>query len=228
MKQSLVLVVEDHADTRAMVEEVLTRVGCRVISAADGRSARRLLDEEPIDLVILDLNLPDVDGIQLLVDVAATRKLPVIITSGRQSEDDRVLGLHVGADDYLVKPYSPRELGARVQALLRRVGQGAGIETPLQFGDLQIDRRTREVRVAGRAVDLRRKEFDLLATLASEPRRAFSRAELLDLVWDSRPEFQAATTVTEHVRRLRTKLERDPAHPRWVVTVPGVGYRFEP
>ena len=161
--------------------------------------------------------------------------LPVILLTARSDETDRVLGLELGSDDYLVKPFSPRELTARVRSVLRRTmahatasSAGRTAQVTLQFGPLVIDRAAREISVDGTIVSLTAKEFDLLAHLAAHPRQVFSRAQLLNAVWDSDPAFQDPATVTVHVGRLRSKIEADPEHPRWIVTVFGVGYRFEP
>lgn len=228
MDPGAILVVEDHAGIRAMVESTLAGLGHPIIAVGDGASAKKVLAEERVQLLVLDLNLPDIDGLQLLVDIVGERNLPVIITSARGAEDDRVLGLHIGADDYLTKPFSPRELAARVRALLRRADSGRGRSGAMAFGDLLIDTETREVHLKGDAIDLTRREFDLLATLASEPRRVFSRTELLERVWESRPGWQSDATVTEHVRRVRQKLKSKGDDGTWIGTVARSGYRFEP
>ena len=162
--------------------------------------------------------------------------MPVILLTGRSAEADKVLGLRSGADDYVLKPFSPDELVARVETVLRRSGRLSGpaaLPEPaagrvLEFGGLEVDLDSREVRVAGRHVAMTAREFDLLAFLASAPRRVFSREQLLRQVWDSSTEWQADATVTEHVRRIRRKIEPDPDQPRWVLTIRGAGYRFEP
>jgi len=176
---------------------------------------------------VLDLSLPRVDGLDVLTRLRRTSAIPVIVVTGRGEESDRIVGLDAGADDYLVKPFSPGELAARVRSVLRR----SGPEVPsdrLEFGPLHVDVTTREVRVSGAPVELTAKEFDLLVFLARSPRQVFSRAQLLKRVWGSATEWQDAATVTQHVHRLRHKLERDAAEPRWLRTVRGVGYRFEP
>lgn len=227
MSPRTVLVVEDHVETRQQMEAVVSELGHRVVAAGDGRSARAILAREDVDLIVLDRGLPDGDGLAGLADLLLERGLAVLVTSVRGSEDDRVLGLRAGADDYLPKPYSARELAARVEALLRRVPPEPTASRS-SFGPLEIDAASREVTVRGRPVALTRREFDLLATLASEPRRVFSRAELLERVWGSRPEYQQASTVTEHVRRVRRKLGGDGPDPGWIRAVRGIGYRFEP
>ncbi|MFP5254955.1 MAG: response regulator transcription factor [Acidimicrobiia bacterium] len=226
-----VLVVDDEPMVREVVCRYLERDGLCVHETGDGESARRWLSDHRPDLVVLDIMLPGVDGLTLLRELRAAGDVPVILLSARVEEVDRVLGLELGADDYLIKPFSPRELAARVRTVLRRARSGpteAGARRELAFDGLAIDLAAREVSVDGTVVELRPKEFDLLAALASEPRRVFSRRQLLERVWDSAPEYQDPATVTVHVGRLRQKLERDPEAPRWIATARGVGYRFEP
>ena len=173
--------------------------------------------------------LPGTDGLSILRQLRAVGDVPVILLTARADEIDRVLGLELGADDYVVKPFSPRELAARVRTVLRRVNAPASDgRAPVEFGRLRIDPTTRDVTVDGDSVDLTPKEFDLLYTLARSPRQVFSRRQLLSQVWDSAPEYQDSATVTVHVGRLRQKLEDNPDNPRWITTVWGVGYRFEP
>jgi DNA-binding response OmpR family regulator len=169
------------------------------------------------------------DGFDVLAAIRRTSNVPVILVTARGRESDRVLGLKLGADDYVVKPFSPAELAARVGTVLRRVGQRPATTTvALDFGDLAIDIMAREVKLSEELVETTAKEFDLLAFLASSPRQVFTREQLLAQVWGSSSAWQDAGTVTEHVRRIRRKIEKDPDHPRWVRTVRGVGYRFEP
>ncbi len=221
-----ILVVDDEPTVRDVVSRYLEREGYRVHSAADGDSARRLFDESP-DLVVLDLTLPGMDGLSFLRDIRRTSAVPVILLTARTDEIDRVVGLELGADDYVVKPFSPRELVARVRSVLRR-GTGV-IDVPrLEFDDLLIDARARTVIVRGESVPFRAREFDLLLFLASFPQRVFSRGQLLKHVWDSSAEFSDVSTVTVHVRRIRQKIESDPLDPRRIVTIRGVGYRFDP
>jgi DNA-binding response OmpR family regulator len=173
--------------------------------------------------------LPGVDGLSILRQLRAAGDVPVILLTARADEIDRVLGLELGADDYVVKPFSPRELAARVRTVLRRVNAPASDgRAMVDFGRLRIDPGTRDVTVDGAGVELTPKEFDLLYTLARSPRQVFSRRQLLAQVWDSAPEYQDSATVTVHVGRLRQKLEDNPDNPRWITTVWGVGYRFEP
>jgi DNA-binding response OmpR family regulator len=179
------------------------------------------------DLVVLDVMLPGATGLDVLRR-HDTSRVPVILLTARVDEADRVLGLELGADDYVTKPFSPREVVARVRTVLRRAQAAPATGQPLAFDGLTIDVAAREVNVSGTATAVTAKEFDLLAFLAGSPRQVFSRAQLLHSVWDSAPEYQDPATVTVHVRRLRQKIEADPEQPRWITTVYGVGYRFEP
>lgn len=219
-----VLVVEDDAATLQLLSAGLRNERFEIRQAGDATAARRVLADEPIDVAVIDIGLPDASGFDLLRDAAASN-VPVIILSGRTSEADRVLGLELGAEDYVVKPFSIREVAARLRRVLR-TSRAAG--HTIDLGDLVVDLRARQVERKGHPVGLTRREFDLLAHLASHPRRVFTREELLQAVWRSSGEWQTPATVTEHVRRLRAKLEDDPARPRHLVTVSGVGYRFDP
>ena len=222
-----VLVVDDEPMVREVVVTYLEREGFSVSEAADGRTAVELVLETRPDLVVLDVMLPAIDGFEVLGEIRKRYEVPVILLTARTEEADRVLGLELGADDYVVKPFSPRELAARVRSVLRRSRQLPS--TPrLEFDRLLIDGATREVLVDGTAVEMTPKEFDLLAFLANAPRQVFSRAQLLEHVWGSSPDYQDPSTVTVHIRRIRQKIEADPDEPRWVKTVWGVGYRFEP
>ncbi len=223
-----VLVVDDEPVVREVVTAYLRRDGLVVDEAADGPTALRLVETFRPDLVVLDVMLPGVDGFTILQQLRRAGEVPVILLTARAEEPDRVLGLEMGADDYVVKPFSPRELAARVRTVLRRSERPAPVPERLEFGELVIDTATREVHVGDRRVSLTAREFDLLAFLARTPRRVYSRAQLLEHVWDSSPEWQDPSTVTVHVRRVRTKIEEDPERPRWITTVWGVGYRFEP
>lgn len=222
-----VLVVDDEPMIREVVARYLEREGFRVDLASDGQAALRLARERRPHLVILDLMLPDTRGLDILGALRESGAVPVIVLTARGDEGDRVLGLELGADDYVVKPFSPRELTARVRSVLRRV-EPPTPTAALEFDDLRIDPTTREVAVDGAAVSLTAREFELLAFLASSPRQVFSRGQLLAEVWDSSPDWQDPATVTVHIGRLRQKLERDPQRPRWLTTVRGVGYRFDP
>ncbi len=223
-----ILVVDDEPTVREVVAHYLQRDGYLVRELDRGDQVEAVVDEFSPELVVLDIMLPGLSGLEVLRALEA-RRIPVIMLTARVEEADRVLGLELGADDYVTKPFSPRELVARVRSVLRRVqgsaDTGDGVSV---FDGLSIDHRSREVLVDGSAVHLTAKEFDVLSFLARSPRQVFSRGQLLERVWDSSPEFQDPATVTVHVRRLRTKLEPDPDRPRWITTVWGVGYRFEP
>jgi DNA-binding response OmpR family regulator len=221
-----VLVVDDDAAVRRVVQHALEREGFAIAEAGDGAHALDELRDGAVDLVVLDINLPNVGGFEVLAQIRHSTRVPVICLTGREDEIDRVLGLELGADDYVVKPFSPRELASRVRAVLRRTQ--AEPQRDLQFGDLHIDQHAREVRLDGTLVELTAREFDLLAFLAATPRRVFSRAELLEAVWNSAAEWQDPATVTEHVRRIRIKLGEDRERPRWIRTVRSAGYAFEP
>ncbi len=220
-----VLVVDDDERVRTVVSWQLEADGFRVTEAPDGAAALASIDDDRPDLVVLDLGLPGVGGLDVLRRLRgdAGPALPVIVLSGRDGETDRIIGLDLGADDYLVKPFSPGELAARVRSVLRRAGASRPAPPPT---GLYVDARTREVTVDGRSVDLTAKEFDLLEFLARHPRQVFSRAQLLQHVWGSAPGWQGEATVTEHVHRLRHKLERGGS--RYLSTMRGVGYRLEP
>ncbi|MDJ0663864.1 MAG: response regulator transcription factor [Acidimicrobiia bacterium] len=223
-----ILVVDDEPMVREVVVAYLVREGYSVAEAATGKAAlEQIADHEP-DLVILDVMLPEVDGLSVLTEVRRQGDTPVILLTARTEEPDRVQGLELGADDYVIKPFSPRELVARVRSVLRRSAPTPAPVGTLEFGSLLIDEQARIVTLDGDDVEMTPKEFDLLAFLARSPRQVFSRAELLKQVWDSSPDWQDPSTVTVHVRRLRRKLEADQENPRWITTVWGVGYRFEP
>jgi DNA-binding response OmpR family regulator len=224
-----VLVVDDEPMVREVVSRYLRRDGLDVHELSDGDEAIRWLDSHRPDLVVLDVMLPGADGLSVLRRLRAVSTVPVIMLTARTDELDRVLGLELGADDYVVKPFSPRELAIRIRNMLRRATNApAQPDGSLEFGPLRIDPAAREAVVDGRAVALTPKEFDLLNFMARSPRQVFSRRQLLAQVWDSAPEFQDPATVTVHIGRLRQKLEVDPEHPRWILTAWGVGYRFEP
>lgn len=225
---SKVLVVDDEPTVRDVLCAYLDRGGFAVTEAADGASALEAVRETDPDLVLLDLMLPEIDGLSVLNEIRRDSEVPVIVLTALAEEGDRVLGLEMGADDYVVKPFSPREVTARVRAVLKRASEPRVLPDRLVFGDLAIDGATREVTIGGHAADLTAREFDLLAFLASSPRQVFSRGQLLEQVWNSSREWQDPSTVTVHVRRIRQKIEPDPNEPRWVTTVWGVGYRFEP
>jgi DNA-binding response OmpR family regulator len=220
-----VLVVDDEPIVREVVVRYLQREGYRTLEAGDGNQARELLEHDSPSLVVLDVMLPGTDGLALCRWIRTRSDLPVIMLTARGEEADRIVGLELGADDYVTKPFSPRELAARVRTVLRRASTPTATEAALTIGDLEIDASAREVTRAGRKLRLTAKEFDLLWFLASNPRKVFSRSQLMDRVWG----YEAALdtgTVTVHMRRLREKIEDDPSRPRFLETVWGVGYRF--
>ena len=220
-----VLVVDDEPIVREVVCSYLRREGYRTLEAGDGDSARRLVERDSPALVVLDLMLPGADGLELCRWIRGRSELPVIMLTARGEEADRIVGLELGADDYVTKPFSPRELVARVKTVLRRTGSRPTAGEQLLFDDLTLDARTREVTKRGRELKLTAKEFDLLWFLARHPRQVFSRDQLMDRVWGYSAALDTGT-VTVHVRRVREKIEDDPAHPRFLQTVWGVGYRF--
>jgi len=224
-----VLVVDDEPMLRNLLTRLLQLEGYEVLEAEDGQTALDVVAREKPDLVLLDVMLPARNGLDVLGDLRRTSRIPVILVSALAEEDDRVRGLKMGADDYVTKPFSAAELSARVESVLRRAEMRS---TPaplrLSYDGLVIDLTTREVAVAGEKTEMTAMEFDLLVHLARSPRQVFSREQLLQDVWGSSSQWQSDATVTEHVRRLRRKIEEDPDNPRWITTVRGVGYRFEP
>jgi DNA-binding response OmpR family regulator len=223
-----VLIVDDESIVREVVARYLRQDGFAVDVAADGPEALSLFARARPDLVLLDLMLPGIDGIEVCRRIRAQSNVPVIMVTAKGDETDTIIGLGVGADDYVSKPFSPRELVARVKAVLRRANTPLVAEgDPLHFGSLTIRPDRRQVEVAGSQVDLTAREFDLLEFLAENPGRVFSRDELLDKVWDWAYASDGGT-VTVHIRRLRQKIESDPERPRHIKTVWGVGYKFEP
>jgi DNA-binding response OmpR family regulator len=226
---SRVLVIEDDPTVAEVVSRYLSREGYRVDVSGDGVSGLRAALDAPPDLVVLDLMLPGLSGLQVLETLRKSAPVPVIMLTALSSEVDRVSGLELGADDYVAKPFSPRELTARVKAVLRRAG--GPLETPsgpsrFEAGRLALDTTTRQVQLDGAPIELTVKEFELLAHLMRHPMRVFRREELLEQVWGF--SYGDTSTVTVHVSRLREKVEADPGSPRYVRTVRGVGYRFEP
>lgn len=235
-KQQQILVVDDERTIREVVRRYLELEGFSVTEAETGPQALDILHQMEPDLIILDIMLPGIDGLAItrklrnpadFAQLSASGDIPIIFLTARTDEVDRITGFDVGGDDYIVKPFSPRELVARVKAVLRRSGaSAANAEAPLEYQDLTIDPRSRTVVVSEASASLTAKEFDLLWFLARHPRQVFSRSQLLDNVWGY--EFYGdESTVTVHVRRLREKIEPDPAKPTYIQTVWGIGYKFE-
>jgi two-component system, OmpR family, response regulator ResD len=222
-----VLIVDDEPIVRDVLSRYLVRGGYQVDTAEDGERALEAFGSDPPDLVLLDIMLPRLDGLSVFARIREHADTPVIMLTAKGEETDRVVGLEIGADDYVTKPFSPREVVARVRTVLRRAGDIANGPEAIRIGSLEIDPAAREVRRDGRSVDLTPREFDLLRFLASNPGRAFGRLELLDELWDLAFDGDPST-VTVHVRRLREKIEDDPSRPRHLATVRGVGYRFDP
>jgi two-component system, OmpR family, response regulator ResD len=223
-----ILVVDDEPTISQVVASYLRRDGFRAVTAADGPSAVEAAREHRPDLVVLDVMLPGFDGLQVMARLRQERHVPVILLTARGEESDRVIGLRLGADDYVVKPFSPAELVARVHAVLRRTqrdGEGAGDSAPITFGNVMVDARERSVSVGGEPVELTAKEFDLLLFLARHLGQVFTRDELMESVWRY-PFYTDTATVTVHVRRVRQKIEADPLKPMHLLTVWGVGYKL--
>jgi DNA-binding response OmpR family regulator len=229
MGKNLILVVEDEPSIAEVVSLYLRKAGYEAITARDGRTALDVLDRETPGLIILDIMLPGLDGFEITRRVRAQGDTPIIMLTARRSEADRIAGLELGADDYVVKPFSPQELVSRVRAVLRRTlgTPQESKERPLVFDSLVIDPRTRLVTVNGVETLLTAKEFDMLWLLAHHPRQVFTRRQLLERVWGL-SDYIDPGTVTVHVRRLREKIETDPANPEHLITMWGVGYKFEP
>ncbi len=228
MQDARVLVVDDEPMVREVLARYLERDGFDVLTADDGKQALERFDQHRPDLVLLDLMLPRIDGLEVFRRLRAVSDVPVIMITARGQETDRIVGLDLGADDYVAKPLSPREVVSRVRAVLRRSMPPEDEEpTALLAGDLEIDLERREARKSGEPLKLTRKEFDLLAHMAARPGVTLSRTLLLEDVWDFAWDGDSST-VTVHVRRLREKIEDSPSNPAHLITVWGVGYRFEP
>jgi DNA-binding response OmpR family regulator len=225
-----ILIVEDEASIAEVVSLYLKRAGYEVQIASDGKQALNILERKIPDFVILDLMLPEVDGLSLTRWLRERSDVPIIMLTARREEIDRITGLEMGADDYVVKPFSPQELVSRVRAVMRRLGREqteAEPERNLSFDDLSINPRSRVVSIKDMPIELTVKEFDMLYLLARHPRQVFTREHLLERVWGG-AQYIDPGTVTVHVRRLREKIEADPSRPARLVTVWGVGYKFEP
>jgi DNA-binding response OmpR family regulator len=223
-----VLVVDDEEMVREVVCAYLEREGFTTFEAVDGEAALQRVAEFDPDLIVLDVMLPKMDGYGVIAELRKNTDVPVILLTAKAEEVDRVLGLELGADDYVVKPFSPRELAARVRSVLRRTNAPERASDVLRFDGLVVDGPARGVVVRGDLVEMPPLEFDLLFFLASSPRQVFTRGQILDHVWGSSTDWQNPSTVTVHVRRLRQKIERDADDPERILTVWGRGYRFEP
>jgi len=228
MRETHILVVEDEPSIAEVVSLYLKRAGYYVTHFRDGDAALQFMEGKMPDLIVLDLMLPKVDGFEVARWVREMGDTPIIMLTARRDEFDRIAGLEMGADDYVVKPFSPQELVSRVRAVLRRTKRSISDEDqPLVFEDLQVDPRTRLVTVRGKEVALTAVEFDMLWLLARHPRQVFSRQQLLERVW-GHSDYIDPGTVTVHVRRLREKIEQEPSNPTHILTMWGVGYKFEP
>lgn len=220
-----ILVVDDKASLRTMVQEYLAAEGYQVVIADNGRTALFVARQEKPDLILLDIMMPEMGGYEFMQKHKQERDTPIILLTAKLEESDKVLGLELGADDYITKPFSMRELVARIRAVLRRAEKQAQPSEVLEAHGLSLDKASRLVRLEGKPVDLTPSEFDLLATLMAWPGRAFSRGELLDRLQGT--SFDGVErTIDVHIRNLRTKIEPEPSQPRYVETVFGVGYRF--
>jgi DNA-binding response OmpR family regulator len=230
MNAKTILVVEDEASIAEVVSLYLKRAGYNVLVASDGKKGMSSFERQQPDFVILDIMLPEVDGLALTRWLRDRSDVPIIMLTARREEADRIAGLELGADDYVVKPFSPQELVSRVRAVMRRLGREqaeAGNERSLSFENLSIDPRSRAVKVNDVEVELTAKEFDMLYLLARHPKQVFTREQLLERVWGG-SQYIDPGTVTVHVRRLREKIEEDASKPARLLTVWGVGYKFEP
>jgi DNA-binding response OmpR family regulator len=222
-----ILVVDDDHTVREVVVSYLRAGGHTVIDVEDGEQALKVMRDQPADLVVLDLMLPGIDGLEVCRRLRADRDVPIIMLTALGGETDRVVGLERGADDYVTKPFSPRELVLRVDSVLRRAGErDRAVDGPVTDGDLVVDATQHVATLEGRELQLTVREFDLLRFMVANPRVAYSRDQLLQEVWGW--SFGDQSTVTVHVRRLREKIEKDPTRPTRLVTVWGVGYRWEP
>lgn len=229
MSDELILVVEDEPSIAEVVGLYLKRAGYEVIFAQDGIEAQDKIETASPDLIVMDLMLPIIDGFELTRWLRARNDTPIIMLTARRDEVDRIAGLEMGADDYIIKPFSPQEVVSRVRAVLRRTKPkpGESIEKPLTFPSMSIDQQTRLVTIDDREIILTAKEFDTLWLLAQHPRQVFTRNHVLERVWGI-SDYIDPSTVTVHIRRLREKIEPNPSEPQHLITVWGVGYKFEP
>jgi len=224
-----VLVVDDEPTITEVVARYLQRAGYQTAIAADGAEALAAVGEQHPDLVVLDLMLPKLGGLEVMRRLRERdhARVPIILLTAKSEESDRITGLRLGADDYVVKPFSPAELVARIDAVLRRIDVPAGEQPTIEIDELTIDPAARRVLVGGEEAQLTGREFDLLMFFVSHPGQVFSRTQLMDAVWQY-SFYSDTSTVTVHIRRLRAKIELDPADPAHIQTVWGVGYRFQP
>ncbi|MBA2630557.1 MAG: response regulator transcription factor [Thermoleophilaceae bacterium] len=222
-----ILVVDDEPTITDVVARYLERAGYATTVAATGPEALRLASETSPGLVVLDVMLPGMDGLEVMRRLRERERVSVILLTAKGEHTDRIIGLRLGADDYVVKPFSPAELVARVDAVLRRVDTSPELEEPISFGQLELDPVARRVTVRGAEAQLTVREYDLLHHFMRHPGQVFSRDQLMDLVWQY-SFYTDTSTVTVHLRRLRAKIEEEPSSPRWLQTVWGVGYRFQP
>ncbi len=220
-----ILVVDDEQRLVSLVQTYLTQEGFRVVTAPNGKEALTVARDEKPDLIILDIMMPEMDGYEFMRQHRTERNTPIILLTARVDDEERVIGLEIGADDYVTKPFRPRELMARVRAVLRRSGSDDPAAKVLQAQDITLDREERTVCVGDRYVDLTPSEFDLLAALMSSPGRVYSRLDLLDIIQGIRYEGYERTIDT-HIKNLRAKIEPNPREPRYIETLYGVGYRF--
>ncbi len=229
MAEDLILIVEDEPSIAEVVGLYLNRAGYQVIFARDGLEAQNEIESHSPDLIVMDLMLPIVDGFELTRWLRDRNDVPIIMLTARRDEVDRIAGLEMGADDYILKPFSPQEVVSRVRAVLRRTSPKPGepSEKPLSYPSMKIDPQTRLVTINNREIMLTAKEFDTLWLLAQHPRQVFTRNHVLERVWGI-SDYIDPSTVTVHIRRLREKIEPDPSNPQHLLTVWGVGYKFEP
>ena len=228
-----ILIADDESNITDVCCRYLVREGYQVLTASDGQQALDLWKTEKPDMLVLDLMMPAINGLKVCEEIRNSDDVPILILTARGDEQDRIMGLTMGADDYMVKPFSPRELVLRIKAILRRWQRSdsveASVEKPahlLKYGDLEIDEIKRSVKIGKSDIELTVKEFDLLLLLASHPEQVFSRNQLLSRVWEN-DYYGDTTTVTVHIRRLREKIEINPSEPRYIKTVWGIGYKFE-